>query len=416
MTAVRVIARRHRSLPVAIAATVLLTTPTVLIDRAPDASAAEYVIVGGQLDWTMANAFTSSSDADRTLLGLVTSGSPGGLGGYVAPTPPATASGPGGNPFTVIDSTAPRGTDQLYSLSYPVDPSGTARYTDQGVGTVELMGSFTFAVRVGARLQPVTLTDPLITLNGLTGTLRASGSKADGTAYTRADGVQLDLDLSDAAVVLRADGSRAITGIMPVSTSETVLPGFRAGAAMFGTMTLLLNLNDPKPVVLAIPPRPQVEDPCGPTNALWELPADTSTLDWSLVDGHALVTVVSPNTSFLGGGTTFDFGLAPDSARACAPIAIRRAVLRVTDVPTSKSTGNATFSITPVSGPAKVSGEASVTIKGSSRTLRKVSVTAGKATVRLPKLRPGRYGLTVRFIASVDFRGARATARFRVVR
>jgi Htaa len=201
----------------------LAATTAALLAAAPAADAATYTVTGGKLDWTLANQLTSFGDANRTFLGYITATIPGGGAGTVTPSAGATATGPTGAAVSVIDTTSPRGTDQLFTLSYPVSASGT--YTDNGVGTFELKGTTTWVTHG----IPLTLVDPQITLNGLTGTLRATGMTADmrGTpsSYDRSD-VQFTLDLSKASVVLRADGARTITGIVPASTDKTALSGF----------------------------------------------------------------------------------------------------------------------------------------------------------------------------------------------
>ena len=73
----------------------------------------------------------------------------------------------------MIDGASPRGVDQLYTLSYPVAAAG-GTYTDAGVGSVELEGTITFTVHG----FPITLVNPLVKLDGLTGTLAAVGRGA----------------------------------------------------------------------------------------------------------------------------------------------------------------------------------------------------------------------------------------------
>lgn len=221
-----------RKLTLAVAATALLAAPA-------GASAAEYGVTGGKLDWSMANYYVAE-DAARTWLGYVTSGS---SNGKVEATAPATLTGPGG-PVTTIDPTSPRTANDVYTLGMPVAPGGT--YSDIGVGTVELTGTFTFTIRG----FPITFVDPQITLNGLNGTLRASGTATgmggQTAPYDRSK-VQFNLDLSAASVTLKADGSRTISGIVPVSTTDTVLAGFGPNSRRYGSMSLRLGLAYPEP-------------------------------------------------------------------------------------------------------------------------------------------------------------------------
>jgi len=74
------------------------------------------------------------------------------------------------------------------------------------------------------------------------------------------------------------------------------------------------------PNVIQVPAAPSFEDPCGPNNASWNVPADDAILQWDVLpNGHLVVTIVAPNTTFPGGATTHDFGTAPDSNQACPP-------------------------------------------------------------------------------------------------
>jgi hypothetical protein len=223
--------------------TILALAATTLLAAAPAADAADYTVTGGQLDWTIANAFTSFGDPTRTWLGYLTNttGGAGASNGSAKPTAPATATGPDGAPVTEIGTTSPRGLDQLFTLTYPVAEAG-GTYTDTGVGSVELGGKFTFTTHD----LPITLVDPKLTLTGLTGTMVASGSSADQRGnqfpYDRSK-TQFTLDLSNAEVKLRADGSFRITGIVPLSTADSAMSGFDPGSNRYGTMSLTLALT-----------------------------------------------------------------------------------------------------------------------------------------------------------------------------
>jgi hypothetical protein len=141
---------------------------------------------------------------------------------------------------TTVDASSPRGADQLFTLGFPASAGGS--YTDEGVGSVELTGTFTFTVHG----LPITFVDPLITLDGLTGTVKASGTTANmqgqAAAFDRSK-VQFNLDLSNATVTLRANGARTINGIVPVSTADTALAGFGPSSRRYGTMSLTLGLK-----------------------------------------------------------------------------------------------------------------------------------------------------------------------------
>src|SRR4051794_3178743 len=163
--------------------TTLALAAAALLAAASPASAADYTVTGGKLDWTIANAFTGFNDANRTWLGYVTfnqAGNPGSSNGNATVTAPATLTGPTGAAVASVDPLSARGLDQLYTFGYPVTAGGA--YNDQGVGSVEAKGSVTFVIHG----VPITVVDPLITLNGLTGTLKASGVTASqsGAAAT----------------------------------------------------------------------------------------------------------------------------------------------------------------------------------------------------------------------------------------
>jgi hypothetical protein len=225
--------------------TLALATAALLAAAAP-ASAADYTVTGGKLDWTIANAFTGFGDASRTWLGYVTFnqvGNPGSSNGTATVTAPATLTGPtGAAAASSVTPDSARGLDQLYTFGYPVAAAG-GTYSDKGVGSVETQGTVTFTIHG----IPVTVVDPLITLNGLTGTLTASGVTAgmggQTSPYDRSKGL-FNLDLSNAEVKLRADGSRRITGIVPLTAStDTALSGFGANSNRYGTMSLTLGLE-----------------------------------------------------------------------------------------------------------------------------------------------------------------------------
>jgi len=229
--------------------TLALAAGAALLVTAPAAGAADYEVTGGTLDWTVANAFTSFGDPARTWLGYVTFnqvGNPGSSNGTAGVTAPATLTGPDGQPAASVTPASARGLDQLYTFGYAVSDGGD--YTDKGVGSIETKGTVTFTVHG----IPVTVVDPLVTLNGLTGTLKASGVTAgqggQTSTYDRSK-TQFNLDLSNAEVKLRADGSRRITGIVPVSTAETALAGFGVNSTRFGTMSLTLALDETTPQV-----------------------------------------------------------------------------------------------------------------------------------------------------------------------
>lgn len=80
--------------------------------------------------------------------------------------------------------------------------------------------------------------------------------------------------------------------------------------------------------VVQVPPNPAtIDDPCGPDNATWILPAnaDTDQFDYSLRDNHVYVRdtnfgEVFPDGQYVAGDPTLhDYGTPPDSGAPCAP-------------------------------------------------------------------------------------------------
>ena len=99
-----------------------------------------------------------------------------------------------------------------------------------------------------------------------------------------------------------ADGTSATTAAVTVSAGETNTTA-NAGFA---------------PIVsVDIPQTPTVVDPCGVDNATWEKPQDTDQITWTLTqDGHLVATTRS-GFRFSDRTTEHDFGVAPDSGKAC---------------------------------------------------------------------------------------------------
>ncbi|MGH7241424.1 MAG: hypothetical protein ACREGB_03960 [Candidatus Saccharimonadales bacterium] len=89
-------------------------------------------------------------------------------------------------------------------------------------------------------------------------------------------------------------------------------------AAGAQTNFLFANVFDPSTcaTVIPVPAQPGVTNPPGPNNATWNVPASTSTLKWTDVNGDLVVTIVASNTTFPDGSTTHDYGVAPDPDKA----------------------------------------------------------------------------------------------------
>ena len=252
-----------RKLILTLGATALLAAPAA-------ASAADYTVTGGRLDWTMANQFDSTSDNSRSWLGYaIRAGGPGVPNGRIESIAPATLTNPIGGTIPGLNAaTVPapvKGLNERYELSYPAAAAGsTLSMTGAGKlsATVELTGGFTFAIHEASGFKPGTIVDPIVTIDGATGTLRSSGTKIGPTvaSYDRTD-VQFGLDLSDAVVTRRPDGSHAITNIVPVSTAQTILSGFGNNARLYGTMALTIAADE---VIAATPLPVGTPGPAGP--------------------------------------------------------------------------------------------------------------------------------------------------------
>ena len=76
-----------RKLILTLGATALLAAPAA-------ASAADYTVTGGRLDWTMTNLYDATPDPARTWLGYATYTVGGGAAnGYISPVAPASMTG-----------------------------------------------------------------------------------------------------------------------------------------------------------------------------------------------------------------------------------------------------------------------------------------------------------------------------------
>ena len=70
------------------------------------------------------------------------------------------------------------------------------------------------------------------------------------------------------------------------------------------------------PARIPVPAAPAVDDPCGSNNATWIKPSDTTSVSWSISNGH-LIATAKTGYVFTDGTTTHDFGTAPDSGTQC---------------------------------------------------------------------------------------------------
>lgn len=69
--------------------------------------------------------------------------------------------------------------------------------------------------------------------------------------------------------------------------------------------------------VLEIPAAPAINDPCGVGNATWVKPADTDILQWTIVNGSLMVTIIADGYEFTDGTRSHNYGIAMDSGELC---------------------------------------------------------------------------------------------------
>ncbi len=102
------------------------------------------------------------------------------------------------------------------------------------------------------------------------------------------------------------------------------------------------------PTKIDIPATPTANDPCGPNNATWNVPADTDTLHWAVSDaGHLVVSIVADDVTFSDGTLMHDYGVAPDSNQVCLPG--DQTVTPVSPTATQPSCEDSTVTVTPSS-------------------------------------------------------------------
>ncbi len=120
-------------------------------------------------------------------------------------------------------------------------------------------------------------------------------------------------------VQYKVGGNVKTAGVYPGTGSVTVTAEATLFHILVGTSSWSYTFtNATCDQTVAIPAAPAIVDPCGPANAAWTLPADTDSLDWSLVDG-VLSVQTKTGYIFTDQTTLKNFGLATDSGVACPP-------------------------------------------------------------------------------------------------
>ena len=112
--------------------------------------------------------------------------------------------------------------------------------------------------------------------------------------------------------VVWSGGQASVTFTAAGSYQFMVSPGVYSS-------TTTVNYTDANTAcpIIPLPAAPVPNDPCGPDNATWAIPADTATIHWYVsADGHLHAQVVGAYM-FPDGTTDHDYGLAQDSGVLC---------------------------------------------------------------------------------------------------
>jgi hypothetical protein len=176
-------------------------------------------VTGGSFDWSMDNFYESSANDtlfQRTFLGFVTNrlpiaGPPSE--GTVTTSAGATILDRRGVEVADVSPDSPRGVGQSYTFRFPA--AGGTFDPRTATGSVQLNGTVSFGVMPRFGLQPNTIVNPTLTLDGLRADLTASGQVTIGvgpnpTAYGAEFGPLFSFDLTRSLLVRYADGSLAI--------------------------------------------------------------------------------------------------------------------------------------------------------------------------------------------------------------
>lgn len=97
---------------------------------------------------------------------------------------------------------------------------------------------------------------------------------------------------------------------------------------------------------------------------------------------------------------------APAAPPAVSKVAPAKVAVKVSKAPTSKKKGKATVTVTASPGRAAASGKVTITVKGKTTKKISVSLSGGKASVSLPKLKKGTYKVTVAYAGDATYVGA----------
>lgn len=118
-------------------------------------------------------------------------------------------------------------------------------------------------------------------------------------------------DSYNGSATVPADGKAhqlQIIGIEPVTNTQN---------EVLATKTVTCQ-SAPSEQVIPVPKAPEVNDPCGANNATWIVPADTSSVNWTVSDGR-LMASTKEGYVFSDGTKSHDYGVAKDSGTPCEP-------------------------------------------------------------------------------------------------
>lgn len=222
----RPLLRRARMSRLALSATAATVALAVAAPAAPGATGD---VADGQLDWSSANVYVSGGA--RTWLGYVTTLANG------------TATASGDATGTQVTPASPKGDTVLNTFQFPL--TGGTYDSAKHVGTINASGTVTFASQQYG--FAISIANPVLKLNGTTGTLSASGQGP--TAPYTADQPLFNLDLANATFSETGVGTQTIEGIVPsLATVGTAFPqNYQVGAGpdrtpnTFGSFSLTVQ-------------------------------------------------------------------------------------------------------------------------------------------------------------------------------
>jgi hypothetical protein len=130
--------------------------------------------------------------------------------------------------------------------------------------------------------------------------------------------------------------------------------------------------------------------------------AATFALDKALAAGSYTLTATYSGSADLNPSTG-------SAGHAVAQAKTRRPAVKVSKKPTSKKKGKATITVASNSGLAKATGKVTITLKGKSKKTIKTTLSGGKRSITLPKLKKGTYKVTVSYAGDKNYVGQKSS-------